>query len=73
MTIDGTDFWIPQQGAAERGNASASHKYAGKLALRYELGVEILAGNLIWIQGPYPAGKNTFSYLRHATLLFPES
>ncbi len=57
MTIDGTDFWIPQQGAADRGNAFASHKYAGKLALRYELGGDILVGNLAWIQGPYPAGK----------------
>jgi hypothetical protein len=57
MTIEGTDFRIPQQGAAERGNAFASHKYAGKLALRYKLGVDILAGNLVWIQGPYPAGK----------------
>jgi hypothetical protein len=26
---------------------------------RYELGVDILAGNLVWIQGPYPAGKYT--------------
>jgi hypothetical protein len=54
MTIDGTDFRIPQQGATERGDAFASHKYAGKLALRNE---EILAGNLVRIQGPYPAGK----------------
>ncbi len=53
----GLTFWIPQQGAAERGDAFASHKYARKLALRYELGVDILAGNLVWIQGPYPAGK----------------
>ncbi len=36
-----------------------SHKDAGKSALRYELGVDILAGNLVWIQGPYPAGKYT--------------
>jgi hypothetical protein len=57
MTIDGTDFQIPQQGAAERGNTFASHKYAGKLVLRYTLGVDILAGNLVWVQGPYPAGK----------------
>jgi hypothetical protein len=57
MTIDGTAFWIPQHGAAERGNAFASQKYAGKLALRYKLGIDILAGNLVWIQGPYPAGK----------------
>ena len=59
MTVDGTDFCIPQKGAATKGNAFASHKYAGKSALRYELGVDILAGNLVWIQGPYPAGKYT--------------
>ncbi len=57
MTIDGTHFWIPQQVAAERKKAFAFHKYAGKLVLRYELGVDILAGNLVWIQGPYPTGK----------------
>ena len=59
MTVDGTDFRIHQKGAATKGNAFASHKYAGKSALRYELGVDILAGNLFWIQGPYPAGKYT--------------
>jgi hypothetical protein len=57
MTVDGTDFRIPQKGVVTKGNAFASHKYAGKSALRYELGVDILAGNLVWIQGPYPAGK----------------
>ena len=59
MTVDGTDFRIPQKGAATKGNAFGSHKYAGKSALRYELGVDILAENLVWIQGPYPAGKYT--------------
>lgn len=59
MTVDGTDFRVPQQGSATTGNAFASHKYAGKSALRYELGVDIRAGNLVWIQGPYPAGKYT--------------
>jgi hypothetical protein len=59
MTVDGTDFRIPQKEAATKGNAFASHKYAGKSALCYELGVDILVGNLVWIQGPYPAGKYT--------------
>jgi hypothetical protein len=59
MTVYGTDFRIPQKEAATKGNAFASHKYAGKSALCYELGVDILAGNLVWIQGPYPAGKYT--------------
>jgi hypothetical protein len=56
MSVDGTHFRIPQKGAAKKGNLFGSHKYAGKSALRYELGVDILMGNLVWIQGPYPAG-----------------
>jgi hypothetical protein len=59
MTVNGTDFRIPQKGTATKGNAFASHKYAGKSTLRYELGVDILPGNLVWIQGLYPAGKYT--------------
>jgi hypothetical protein len=57
MTIDGTDFRVPQTGEAKTGNWFASHKYAGKSALRYEIGVSIIGGNLVWIQGPYPAGR----------------
>ena len=35
------------------------HKYASKSTLHYELGVDILMGNLIWISGPCPVGKYT--------------
>jgi len=59
MTVNGTDLRIPQKGATTKRNAFASHKYAGKSALRYELGVDILVGSLVWIQGPYPTGKYT--------------
>jgi len=59
MTIDGTDYRILQKGAARKGNAFGSFKYAGKSALCYKLGVDILAGNLVWVSGPYPAGKYT--------------
>lgn len=57
MSVDGTDFRILQKGAARKGNAFGSHKYAGKSALWYEIGICILTGHLVWIQGPYPAGK----------------
>jgi hypothetical protein len=57
MSIDGTNFHILQKGAATRGNAFGSHKYARKSALCYKLGIDILAGNLVWIGGPYLAGK----------------
>ena len=50
---------LTQQGSAMAGNAFASHKYAFKSALRYELGVSIIGGDLVWIQGPYPAGAFT--------------
>ena len=59
MTIDGTDFRVAQTGAAITGNAFGSHKYSGKSALRYEIGVSILRGDLVWINGPYPAGAWT--------------
>ena len=59
MIMDGTDFRIPQKGVTKKGNAFGSHKYAGRSALRYKPGADILAGNLVWIQGPYPAGKYT--------------
>ncbi len=59
MTVDGTDFHVPQKGTVTKGNAFASHKYGEKSALRYELGVSILGGDLVWIQSPNPTGKYT--------------
>ena len=56
ISVDGTDLRIPQQGHVAKGNPWASHKYAGKSALRYELGVDIITGHLVWINGPFPAG-----------------
>ena len=57
LSIDGTDCRIPQQGAAVQGNPFSSHKFKGKCGLRYELGVDIKEGNLVWINGPFPCGK----------------
>jgi len=57
MSIDGTDFRIPQTGEAKTRNWFASHKYSFKSALRNEIRVSIIGGDLVWIQGPYPAGR----------------
>ena len=70
MTIIGTDFCILQKGATTKGNAFASHKYAEKSTLRYALGVDILAGNLVWIQGPYPVGKYSNIVILYEVLTF---
>ena len=57
MSVDGTDFQIEQKGPAVKGNAYGSHKLAGKSGLRYELGICIRTGHLVWIEGPYAAGQ----------------
>ena len=57
VSVDGTDFHIRQQGYATKGNPFASHKYKGKSAFRYEPAIDIIEGNLVRIEGPYPAGK----------------
>ena len=69
MSIDGTDFRIPQQGPAVKGNPFSSHKFKGKCALRYELGVDIVEGNLVWIEGPCPAGKCSDIVIFRQTLI----
>ena len=54
MTVDGADFWIcePKPFAKD----FYSHKFA-KAGLRYEVGVCIQTGLIVWINGPFAAGK----------------
>jgi hypothetical protein len=56
VTVSETNFCIQQKGVTKKGNLFGSHKYSGKSALRYELGVNILTRNLVWVEGPYFAG-----------------
>ncbi len=57
IIVDGTDVRIPLQGPAIPGNPFSLFKFKGKCGLRYEIGVDILAGNIVWINKPYAAGK----------------
>jgi len=50
ISIDGTDCQIPQMGPAIAGNPFSLHKLNGKCALRYELGVDIIKENLVWMR-----------------------
>jgi hypothetical protein len=59
ISVDGTDVRIPQQGPAIPGNPFSSFKFKGKCGLWYEIGVVILAGNIVWVNGLYAAGKYT--------------
>jgi hypothetical protein len=69
MIVDGINFRIPKKVVAAKGNAFASHKYNSKPALHYKkLGVSILGGDLVWIQGLNLAGKYTKIKIFHKFL-----
>ena len=53
MSVDGTDFQIPQHGSA-----FSSHKYNMKSGLRYEVALCIATGSIVWFNGPFPCGRN---------------
>jgi DDE superfamily endonuclease len=63
MTVDGTDFRI-----AEHGKPFYSFKFR-KSALRYEVALCILTGDIVWINGPYEAGRwNDISIFRNSLM-----
>ena len=69
VSVDGTDFKIPRQKPFSRDKQYYSHKFK-HAALRYEIAVCIQTGDIVWINGPFRAGKypdvNIFrKYLRN--------
>jgi hypothetical protein len=60
ISLDGTEYASHSrvQPSIPR-NPFSSFKFKGKCGLRYKIGVDILAGNIMWVNGPYAAGKYT--------------
>lgn len=56
MTVDGTD--CPIQEPSPFNWKWYSHKFNGP-GLRYEVGVCIQTGDIVWVNGAYPAGRWT--------------
>lgn len=54
VSVDGTDFRIYQWAPFWTG--WFSHKFRGP-GLRYEVGLCIRTGDIVWIHGPFPCGK----------------
>ena len=63
LSVDCTDCKVPQ-----KGRSFASHKFAFKSGLRYEVAVGILTGEMKWINGPFPCGKYPDVNIFHASL-----
>ena len=70
MSVDGTDFQIQQfQPFSKRWYGK---KFNGP-GVRYEIGVCILTGWIVWLHGPFPCGmKNDLQVFRHALVNFLE-
>ena len=54
VSVDGTDFEIYQWQPFWKG--WYSHKFKGP-GLRYEVGICIMTGDIVWIHGPFPCGR----------------
>jgi hypothetical protein len=54
VSVDGTDFQIIEPSPFDEDNYS--YKFNGP-GLRYEVGVCILSGEIVWANGPYEPGK----------------
>lgn len=64
VSVDCVDFPIPHAGRKFH-----THKWRFHSALRYEIAVGIVSGDLVWINGPYEAGLwNDISIFRNALL-----
>ena len=64
VTVDGTDFMIPQLTPFWTG--WFSHKFKGP-GLRYEVCLCILTGDIVLVHGPFPCGKYAdITIFRHA-------
>ena len=57
VTVDGTDYRIrePYPWRRDRNRKFYSHKFKGP-GLRYELGICIKTGHIVWYHGPFPCG-----------------
>lgn len=69
MSVDGTHVWInePPHEEFSKDREAFSHKY-NHAGMNYELGIS-LTGGLIWMNGPFKAGRNDISIFREEGLM----
>ncbi len=64
VSVDSTDFQVPFAGRKFH-----SHKYKFGSAVRYEVAICILTGDLVWVNGPYEPGIwNDIAIFRNSLL-----
>jgi hypothetical protein len=75
MTVDGTDFRVNEPWPYRKGHNEKffSHKFS-RAGLRYEVGVCIQTGDIVWLHGPFPAGMSDLKIfcIKLALMLLPQ-
>lgn len=64
ISVDGTDFRVPNHGPA-----FSSHKFAKKGGVRYEVALCLQTGDIVWVHGPFPCGRNPDISIFRSSLL----
>lgn len=69
ITVDGTHCWInePTHPDWSQDKSFFSHKY-NKAGVNYELGIAIACSRLVWMNGPFKAGKSDNKIFRDCGL-----
>ena len=65
VTLDGTDMPVEMKFSEK----FMSHKFKGN-GLKYEVGVCIVTGHIVWVHGPSRAGRNDITLARQAFVSF---
>ena len=59
VSVDGTDFHIRKPWPFHESNKDYYSYKLNETGLRYEVGISIIKGDIVWINGPYEFGKWT--------------
>ena len=54
VSVDGSDFRIGEPSPFSE--KWFSHKFRGA-GLRYEMGISVACGDIVWVNGPFPCGS----------------
>jgi len=60
MSVDGTHVRIQEYKEFKKSQKYSSYKHGGHASFVYEIAVSIWRSKIVWVNGPFPAGKKDF-------------
>lgn len=66
ISVDGVDFLKKEDFPFDP--KYSSHKFGGSPAFRYEIGLSLVSDHIVWVNGPFKAGKPDLNIFREGGL-----